>query len=87
MNDVRHSADTPREPLLLQREPGAVGTDSIAHAQYHYNPSRDVVFQGEFLPEGRFKVHAEDIRLQGCAWVCNPFILHSKSYKFGVLLV
>ena len=33
--------------------------DLIAQAQYHYNPVRDVVSRGEFIPEAHFKVGLE----------------------------
>lgn len=42
--------------MLLQREPDPVSAECIARAQYHYDPSRDVVARGEFLPEVQFKV-------------------------------
>ena len=28
----------------------SLSEDIVKHAQYHYNPGRDIVFRGEFIP-------------------------------------
>lgn len=70
---VSHPQDTTQAPPGPPRLLSSGSADLVAHTQYHYNPTRDVVSRQEFIPEVQFKVETGPRKL-GCE-LLRPLIL------------
>ncbi len=54
-NEARRLKTSDREfpcaqEVLKGLDHKSLSEDVVKHAQYHYNPGRDIVFRGEFIP-------------------------------------
>ena len=52
-----HQTCCPQEAIKGGLDHKSLSQDIVKHAQYHYNPGRDVVFRGEFIPVRLFPPH------------------------------